>query len=448
MNALIIGSGGREHAMAWKLAKAKTIGKVFVAPGNAGTHLEYHTENIDIKETEIQKLADFAADKNNRIKFTIVGPEAPLAAGIVDEFRSRGLHIFGPTKAAARLESSKEFAKKFMQKYNIPTAKFQTFDNSDPANIQAAHDYIDQNGAPIVIKADGLAAGKGVVVATTPEEAHQAVDDMLNNASFGAAGAKVVIEEFLDGEEASFIVMCDGKNVLPLASSQDHKRVGDNDTGANTGGMGAYSPAPIITPKIHAEVMRDVIYPTIRGMLDEGIPFTGFLYAGLMISKNPDATNKIKVLEFNCRMGDPETQPIMMRLKTNFADLIEHAIDGTLNQIDTEWDRRVALGVVLAAQNYPQTPKKGDVITFLTKNNINISNAEKEEIKENNSYVFHAGTAINADGKIVTNGGRVLCVTALGDSTKIAQKIAYEEVGKISWDGMHFRHDIGNKALK
>ena len=448
MNALIIGSGGREHAMAWKLAKSETIGKVFVAPGNAGTHLEYHTENIDIKETEIQKLADFAADKNNRIKFTIVGPEAPLAAGIVDEFRSRGLHIFGPTKAAARLESSKEFAKKFMQKYNIPTAKFQTFDNSDPANIQVAHDYIDQNGTPIVIKADGLAAGKGVVVATTLEEAHQAVDDMLNNASFGAAGAKVVIEEFLDGEEASFIVMCDGKNVLPLASSQDHKRVGDNDTGANTGGMGAYSPAPIITPKIHAEVMRDVIYPTIRGMLDEGIPFTGFLYAGLMISKNPDATNKIKVLEFNCRMGDPETQPIMMRLKTNFADLIEHAIDGTLNQIDTEWDRRVALGVVLAAQNYPQTPKKGDVITFLTKNNINISNAEKEEIKENNSYVFHAGTAINADGKIVTNGGRVLCVTALGDSTKIAQKIAYEEVGKISWDGMHFRHDIGNKALK
>ena len=448
MNALIIGSGGREHAMAWKLAKSETIGKVFVAPGNAGTHLEYHTENIDIKETEIQKLADFAADKNNRIKFTIVGPEAPLAAGIVDEFRSRGLHIFGPTKAAARLESSKEFAKKFMQKYNIPTAKFQTFDNSDPANIQAAHDYIDQNGTPIVIKADGLAAGKGVVVATTLEEAHQAVDDMLNNASFGAAGAKVVIEEFLDGEEASFIVMCDGKNVLPLASSQDHKRVGDNDTGANTGGMGAYSPAPIITPKIHAEVMRDVIYPTIRGMLDEGIPFTGFLYAGLMISKNPDATNKIKVLEFNCRMGDPETQPIMMRLKTNFADLIEHAIDGTLNQIDTEWDRRVALGVVLAAQNYPQTPKMGDVITFLTKNNINISNAEKEEIKENNSYVFHAGTAINADGKIVTNGGRVLCVTALGDSTKIAQKIAYEEVGKISWDGMHFRHDIGNKALK
>ena len=448
MNALIIGSGGREHAMAWKLAKSETIGKVFVAPGNAGTHLEYHTENIDIKETEIQKLADFAADKNNRIKFTIVGPEAPLAAGIVDEFRSRGLHIFGPTKAAARLESSKEFAKKFMQKYNIPTAKFQTFDNSDPANIQAAHDYIDQNGTPIVIKADGLAAGKGVVVATTLEEAHQAVDDMLNNASFGAAGAKVVIEEFLDGEEASFIVMCDGKNVLPLASSQDHKRVGDNDTGANTGGMGAYSPAPIITPKIHAEVMRDVIYPTIRGMLDEGLPFTGFLYAGLMISKNPDATNKIKVLEFNCRMGDPETQPIMMRLKTNFADLIEHAIDGTLNQIDTEWDRRVALGVVLAAQNYPQTPKKGDVITFLTKNNINISNAEKEEIKENNSYVFHAGTAINADGKIVTNGGRVLCVTALGDSTKIAQKIAYEEVGKISWDGMHFRHDIGNKALK
>ena len=448
MNALIIGSGGREHAMAWKLAKSETIGKVFVAPGNAGTHLEYHTENIDIKETEIQKLADFAADKNNRIKFTIVGPEAPLAAGIVDEFRSRGLHIFGPTKAAARLESSKEFAKKFMQKYNIPTAKFQTFDNSDPANIQAAHDYIDQNGTPIVIKADGLAAGKGVVVATTLEEAHQAVDDMLNNASFGAAGAKVVIEEFLDGEEASFIVMCDGKNVLPLASSQDHKRVGDNDTGANTGGMGAYSPAPIITPKIHAEVMRDVIYPTIRGMLDEGIPFTGFLYAGLMISKNPDATNKIKVLEFNCRMGDPETQPIMMRLKTNFADLIEHAIDGTLNQIDTEWDRRVALGVVLAAQNYPQTPKKGDVITFLTKNNINISNAEKEEIKENNSYVFHAGTAINADGKIVTNGGRVLCVTALGDSTKTAQKIAYEEVGKISWDGMHFRHDIGNKALK
>lgn len=443
MNALIIGSGGREHAMAWKLAKSEMVGKVFVAPGNAGTQLEYHTENVAIKETEIQKLADFAADKKNRIQFTIVGPEAPLALGIVDEFRHRGLKIFGPTKAAARLESSKEFAKNFMQKYNIPTAKFQTFDNSNPENISAAHNYINQNGVPIVIKADGLAAGKGVVVATTLEEAHQAVDDMLNNASFGTAGAKVVIEEFLDGEEASFIVMCDGKNVLPLASSQDHKRVGDNDTGANTGGMGAYSPAPIITPKIHAEVMRDVIYPAIRGMLNEGTPFSGFLYAGLMIDKNPKATERIKVLEFNCRMGDPETQPIMMRLKTNFCDLIEHAIDGSLDQIDTEWDRRVALGVVLAAENYPQTPKKGDVISFIARNNEN-----EEIIDKNDSYVFHAGTAINADGKIITNGGRVLCVTALGDSTKIAQKIAYEEVGKISWDGMHFRHDIGNKALK
>lgn len=443
MNVLVIGSGGREHAMAWKLTKTETIGKVFVAPGNAGTHLEYHTENIDIKETEIQKLADFAADKNNRIKFTIVGPEAPLAAGIVDEFRSRGLSIFGPTKAAARLESSKEFAKNFMQKYNIPTAKFQTFDNSTPENIQTAHEYINKNGVPIVIKADGLAAGKGVIVATTLEQAHKAVDDMLNNAAFGTAGAKIVIEEFLDGEEASFIVMCDGKNILPLASSQDHKRVGDNDTGDNTGGMGAYSPAPIITPQLHAEIMRDVIYPTIRGMLDEGTPFTGFLYAGLMIDKNPKAANRVKVLEFNCRMGDPETQPIMMRLKTDFYKLLEHAVNGCLDQIDTEWDRRVALGVVLAAENYPQTPKKGDVISFHLQNNN-----ENEEIIDTDVYVFHAGTALNSDGKIITNGGRVLCVTALGDSTKMAQKAAYEEVGKISWDGMHFRHDIGNKALK
>lgn len=448
MNVLIIGSGGREHALAWKLTKSESIGKVFVAPGNAGTHLEYHTENVNIKETEIQKLADFAADKNNRIKFTVVGPEAPLAAGIVDEFRSRDLKIFGPTKAAARLESSKEFAKNFMQKYNIPTAKFQTFDNSDPANIQAAHDYINQNGVPIVIKADGLAAGKGVVVATTFEEAHKAVDDMLNNAAFGTAGSKIVIEEFLDGEEVSFIVMCDGKNILPLATSQDHKRVGDNDTGANTGGMGAYSPAPIVTPQLHAEIMHDVISPAIRGMIDEGTPFTGFLYAGLMINKDSNAKNRIKVLEFNCRMGDPETQPIMMRLKSDFYKLLDFAVDRKLDQIDTEWDRRIALGVILAAENYPQTPKKGDLINFLTKNNSNSNNAENEEIETNNSYVFHAGTALNSDGKIITNGGRVLCVTALGDNMKIAQKVAYEEVGKISWEGMHFRHDIGNKALK
>ncbi len=441
MNALIIGSGGREHAMAWKIAKTDAVAKVFVAPGNAGTHLEYHTENVNIKETEIQKLADFAADKNNNIRFTIVGPEAPLALGIVDEFRERGLPIFGPTKAAARLEASKEFAKKFMQKYNIPTAKFQTFDNSTSENIQAAHNYIEQNGVPIVIKADGLAAGKGVIVASTLEQAHQAVDDMLNKATFGTAGAKIVIEEFLDGEEASFIVMCDGKNILPLASSQDHKRVGDNDTGDNTGGMGAYSPAPIITPQIHAEVMRDIILPTIRGMTAEGTPFTGFLYAGLMIDKNPENPNRIKTLEFNCRMGDPETQPIMMRLKTNFYKLLEHAVDGTLDQIDTEWDRRVALGVVLAAENYPQTPKKGDVITFTPKNN-------NEENVNDDVHIFHAGTALNADGKIITNGGRVLCVTALGDNTKLAQKLAYEEVAQVYWEGMHFRHDIGNKAIK
>ncbi|WP_305073264.1 phosphoribosylamine--glycine ligase [Propionivibrio sp.] len=423
MKLLVIGSGGREHALAWRLAKSAGLQKIYVAPGNAGTAHQIEMENLPI--TAPEALADFA--EKEKIHLTVVGPEAPLAAGVVNVFRARGLKIFGPTKEAAQLESSKDFAKRFMARHKIPTAAFETF--SDTA---AAHAYVDQKGAPIVIKADGLAAGKGVVVAMSLDEAHRAIDDMLSGNKLGDAGARVVIEDFLDGEEASFIVMVDGKNVLPLASSQDHKRIFDGDTGPNTGGMGAYSPAPVVTPEIHAKAMREVILPTVRGMAADGMPYTGFLYAGLMIGKD----GSVKVVEFNCRMGDPETQPIMMRLKSDLVTLVEHAIDGKLDQIEAEWDRRVALGVVLAAANYPETPQKGDVISGLPKGADN----------NDSVCVFHAGTA-EQDGKVVTAGGRVLCVTALGDNVKQAQKLAYDTITGIHFDGMQFRRDIGHRAI-
>ena len=423
MKLLVIGSGGREHAMAWRLAKSEGVHKVYVALGNAGTERESGLQNVNLADPVA--LATFA--EREGVHLTVVGPEAPLAAGLVNVFRARGLKIFGPTREAAQLESSKDFAKRFMARHNIPTAEFATFSEST-----AAHAYIDQKGAPIVIKADGLAAGKGVVVAMTLDEAHAAVDDMLSGNKLGDAGARVVIEEFLNGEEASFIVMVDGKNVLALASSQDHKRIGDGDTGPNTGGMGAYSPAPCVTPEVHAKAMREIILPTVRGMATDGIPFTGFLYAGLMIGKD----GSVKTLEFNCRMGDPETQPILMRLKSDFVDLLEHGIDGTLDQVDAEWDRRVALGVVLAAANYPETPKKGDVIDGLPK-----GNSFGEDV-----HVFHAGTAVQ-EGHVVTSGGRVLCVTALGENVRLAQKRAYEAVAQIGWEGMQFRKDIGHRAI-
>jgi len=423
MKLLVIGSGGREHAMAWRLAQTPGLQKVYVAPGNAGTAREHELENINI--TDPEALANFA--EQNKIHLTLVGPEAPLAAGVVNVFRARGLKIFGPTKEAAQLESSKDFAKRFMARHNIPTAGFETF--SDAA---AAHAYIDKQGAPIVIKADGLAAGKGVVVAMSLDEAHAAIDDMLSGNKLGDAGARVVIEDFLDGEEASFIVMVDGKNVLPLASSQDHKRIFDGDQGPNTGGMGAYSPAPCVTPEVHAKAMREIILPTVRGMAADGIPFSGFLYAGLMIGKD----GSVKTLEFNCRMGDPETQPILMRLKSDFVTLLEHGIAGTLDQIEAEWDRRIALGVVLAAANYPDTPKRGDVIGGLPKANR----------FSDDCHVFHAGTA-EKDGQVVTAGGRVLCVTALGENIKLAQKAAYEAAAQIAWDGLQYRKDIGHRAI-
>lgn len=420
MKLLVVGSGGREHAIAWKLSQAPGLQTVYVAPGNAGTALEQELTNVDI--TDPVALADFA--EREKIHLTVVGPEVPLAAGIVNIFRARGLKIFGPTKEAAQLESSKDFAKAFMKRHGIPTSEYQTF-----SDIALAHAYIDQRGAPIVIKADGLAAGKGVVVAMSLVEAHAAVDSMLSDNKLGDAGARVVIEDFLKGEEASFIVMVDGKNVLPLATSQDHKRLLDDDLGPNTGGMGAYSPAPVVTPEMHAKAMREVILPTVRGMEKDGIPFTGFLYAGLMIDGD-----SIKVLEFNCRMGDPETQPIMLRMKSNFLPIVEAAISGNLDKVDAEWDRRVALGVVLAAGGYPDTPKKGDVISGLP--------AATED-----SHVFHAGTSSNAAGEVVTNGGRVLCVTVLGDSVKMAQHRAYEVTNQIHFDGMQYRHDIGAKAI-
>jgi phosphoribosylamine--glycine ligase len=422
MKILVVGGGGREHALAWKLAQSPRLQMVYVAPGNGGTALEPNLENLPI--TDVVALADFA--QKEHIHLTVVGPEAPLAAGIVDTFRARGLKIFGPTRAAAQLESSKDFAKSFMVRHGIPTAKHQTF-----TDAAAAHAYVDREGAPIVIKADGLAAGKGVVVAMTAAEAHAAVDMMLTENGMGAAGARVVIEEFLAGEEASFIVMVDGVHVLPLATSQDHKRLGDGDVGPNTGGMGAYSPAPVVTPEVHARVMREIIMPTVQGIARDGLPYTGFLYAGLMIS--PDGT--VKTLEFNCRMGDPETQPIMMRLKSDLLDVVEHAIAGTLDQAETDWDRRAALGVVMAAANYPDTPRKGDAITGLPRPG-SLADAA----------VFHAGTVKDGE-QVKTAGGRVLCVTALGDSVKMAQKRAYEVVDAIRFDGMQLRRDIGFRAI-
>jgi len=421
MKILVIGSGGREHALAWRLSQGARIQKVYVAPGNAGTALENNLENVALDN--IDDLLAFA--QREKIYLTVVGPEAPLAAGVVDAFRKAGLKIFGPTKAAAQLESSKDFAKAFMARHKIPTAPYQTF-----SDAPGAHAYVDKHGAPIVIKADGLAAGKGVVVAMTPDEAHQAIDMMLSGNQLGEAGARVVIEEFLTGEEASFIVMVDGKHVLPLATSQDHKRLLDGDLGPNTGGMGAYSPAPVVTPEIHARVLREVIQPVVKGMEKEGMPYTGFLYAGLMI----DPQGGIKVLEFNCRLGDPEAQPILLRLKTNLLTLVDHAVNGTLDKVEVEWDRRTALAVVLAATNYPGTPRKGDEITGLP---IQASD---------DARVFHAGTALR-DGKVVTSGGRVLCVTALGDSVKIAQRRAYQLADEIRFDGSQMRRDIGYHAI-
>ncbi|ABE29722.1 phosphoribosylamine--glycine ligase [Paraburkholderia xenovorans LB400] len=420
MKLLVVGSGGREHALAWKLAQSPRVQLVYVAPGNGGTAQDERLRNIGI--TDPAALADFV--EQEQIAFTLVGPEAPLAAGIVNLFRSRGLKIFGPTKEAAQLESSKDFAKAFMKRHAIPTAEYETF-----AEVAAAHAYLDARGAPIVIKADGLAAGKGVVVAQTLEEAHAAVDMMLSDNKLGDAGARVVIEEFLAGEEASFIVMVDGKHVLPLASSQDHKRLLDGDQGPNTGGMGAYSPAPIVTPQLHARVMREIILPTVRGMEKEGIRYTGFLYAGLMI----DAQGNPKTLEFNCRMGDPETQPIMARLKGDYSKVVEQAIAGTLDTVELEWDRRTALGVVLAAYNYPDTPRNGDRISDIP--------AETAD-----SVTFHAGTTLT-DGKLTTSGGRVLCVVGLADSVRSAQSVAYETINQISFDGMQYRRDIGYRAL-
>jgi len=421
MKVLVIGSGGREHALAWKISQNKEVSRVYVAPGNAGTALNPDMMNVPI--TDINELVEFALKE--QIGITVVGPEAPLSKGVVDAFRANDLKIFGPTQAAAQLESSKDYAKAFMMRHNIPTAKYETF-----SDVTKAHDYVNANGAPIVIKADGLAAGKGVVVAMTLEEAHAAVDAMLSDNKLGDAGARVVIEEFLTGEEASFMVMVDGKNILPLATSQDHKRLLDQDQGPNTGGMGAYSPAPIVTPTIHAKIMREVIRPTIEGMAKDGIPYTGFLYAGLMIS--PDGT--IKTLEFNCRMGDPETQPILMRLKSDLLTLVAHAVNGTLDQAETEWDRRFALGVVMASANYPETPRLGDEITGLPK-----------ELED--GYVFHAGSALK-DGKVITSGGRVLCVTALGETVKYAQQRAYQITEGIQFEGAQYRKDIGYRAIK
>lgn len=421
MKILVIGGGGREHALAWKIAQNKEVSRVYVAPGNAGTAIDPDMINVPI--SSVADLVKFAQDE--QIHITIVGPEAPLAAGVVDAFHVANLKIFGPTQAAAQLEGSKDFAKAFMVRHNIPTAGYATF-----TNAADAHAYVNQQGAPIVIKADGLAAGKGVVVAMSDDEAHAAIDAMLSDNKLGSAGARVVIEEFLTGEEASFIVMVDGKNILALATSQDHKRLQDHDQGPNTGGMGAYSPAPVVTPEIHAKVMREIIRPTVEGMAKDGMPYTGFLYAGLMIS--PDGG--VKTLEFNCRMGDPETQPIMMRLKSDFVALAEHAVNGTLDQAEASWDRRTALAVVMASANYPDTPRLGDEITGLPKH-------------LEDAHVFHAGTAL-IDGKVLTSGGRVLCVTALGETVKFAQQQAYKIVDEIKFDGAQYRTDIGYRAIK
>jgi phosphoribosylamine--glycine ligase len=429
MNVLVIGGGGREHALAWKLVHSPRVGKVFVAPGNAGPAREEGIENVPLSDHA--KLVEFA--KAEKIALTVVGPEASLAAGVVDAFNAAGLKIFGPTQRAAQLESSKDFAKAFMQRHRIPTAAHQTF--ADPT---LAHAYVEKRGAPIVIKADGLAAGKGVVVAATAPEAHAAIDMMLVGNAMGIqhtdAGPRVVIEDFLDGEEASFIVIADGRHALALATSQDHKRLRDGDVGPNTGGMGAYSPAPVVTPQLHARIMREVIQPAIAGMAEEGMPFTGFLYAGLMIEK----TNKVNVVEFNCRLGDPEAQPILLRLKSDLTVLIDSALAGTLDKVEADWDTRAALGVVLAAHGYPDAPRKGDVIAGIP---------GKDENAANDYHVFHSGTALDGD-KLVVHGGRVLCVTALGHNVKTAQRRAYEVADRIRFAGMQMRRDVGHRAIK
>ena len=420
MKLLVIGGGGREHALAWRLTQSSRVSKVFVAPGNGGTATAAKLENLPLSKAD--ELAAFARDEG--IAFTVVGPEAPLASGVVDVFRAAGLKIFGPTQAAAQLESSKDYAKAFMVRHGISTALYQTF-----TDAQAARDYVSQQGAPIVVKADGLAAGKGVVVATSVEEAHAAIDAMIG----GNGGGRVVIEECLQGEEASFIVMCDDQQALPLASSQDHKRLLDGDQGPNTGGMGAYSPAPIVTPVMHDRIMREVIQPTLKGMAQEGHPYTGFLYAGVMIGPGPDETRVIKVLEFNCRMGDPETQPIMLRVESDFSTVLEHAVNGTLSQASIEWNPRTALGVVMAAANYPGTPRTGDAITHLPE-------------QRSDCAVFHAGTRLDGD-TVRTSGGRVLCVTALGDTVQQARATAYAAVEGIHFDGAQYRKDIAWRAL-
>ncbi|EKO3387417.1 phosphoribosylamine--glycine ligase [Vibrio fluvialis] len=423
MRVLIIGSGGREHALGWKVAQNPAIETVFIAPGNAGTALEAKLQNVNIAVEDVAGLVAFAQD--NEIELTIVGPEAPLVIGVVDAFRAAGLPIFGPTQAAAQLEGSKAFTKDFLARHNIPTAAYANFTEIEPALA-----YVREQGAPIVVKADGLAAGKGVIVAMTLEEAEEAIKDMLAGNAFGDAGSRVVVEEFLDGEEASFIVMVDGENVLPMATSQDHKRVGDQDTGPNTGGMGAYSPAPVVTQAIHDRVMQEVIYPTVRGMAAEGNPYTGFLYAGLMI----DSTGAPKVIEYNCRFGDPETQPIMMRMQSDLVELCLAAIDGKLDQVESKWDPRASIGIVLAAGGYPGDYAKGDIISGLPTTEVE------------GQKVFHAGTT-DKDGHVVTNGGRVLCATALGNTVSEAQQRAYELAKQISWNGMFHRNDIGYRAI-
>ena len=426
MKVLVIGGGGREHAMAWKLNQSPKVTRVFVAPGNGGTALDSHLHNIDT--TDVRALREWA--QAEKIGLTVVGPEAPLAAGVVDEFRAHGLRIFGPTKAAAQLESSKAFSKAFMQRHGIPTADYETF-----TDAAAAHAFIDRLGVPLVVKADGLAAGKGVVVASTLQEAHDAVDFMLVDNKYGVVhndgGARVVIEAFLEGEEASFIVLCDGKNVAALATSQDHKRLQDGDAGPNTGGMGAYSPAPVVTADVHARAMREIILPTVRGMEKDGIPYTGFLYAGLMI----DAQGRPKTLEFNCRMGDPETQPILMRLKSDLLEVLAAAIDGKLDALELQWDRRTALGVVMAAHGYPDQPRKGDAINGLPP-------------EADDAMVFHAGTALDEAGVLRTSGGRVLCVTVLADNVRQAQQRAYDVARGIHFDGVQYRRDIGHRAVR